>query len=81
MQEFILQINNLFQSLGLQGLAINAMIESCLPGFPLPPDVLLIAMDLAKPEKALFYAFSEFSGASYRRLPSYLQKGEKCSIL
>ena len=56
MQEFILQINNLFQSLGLQGLAINAMIESCLPGFPLPPDVLLIAMDLAKPEKALFYA-------------------------
>lgn len=56
MQEFILQINNLFQSLGLQGLAINAMIESCFPGFPLPPDVLLIAMDLAKPEKALFYA-------------------------
>lgn len=56
MHEFILQINNLFQSLGLQGLAINAMIESCLPGFPLPPDVLLIAMDLAKPEKALFYA-------------------------
>ena len=56
MQEFILQINNLFQSLGLQGLAINAMIESCLPGFPLPPDVLLIAMDLAKPEKALLYA-------------------------
>lgn len=56
MQEFIIQINNLFQSLGLQGLAINAMLESCLPGFPLPPDVLLIAMDLAKPERALFYA-------------------------
>jgi membrane protein YqaA with SNARE-associated domain len=40
----------------MQGLAINAAIESCLPGFPLPPDVLLIAMDLAKPEKALLYA-------------------------
>ena len=47
MQEIILQINNFFQSLGLSGLAINAMIESCLPGFPVPPDILLIAMDLA----------------------------------
>ena len=56
MHEIILQINNFFQSLGLQGLAINAAIESCLPGFPLPPDFLLIAMDLAKPEKALLYA-------------------------
>lgn len=56
MQEIILQINNFFQSLGLSGLAINATIESCLPGFPVPPDILLIAMDLAKPEKALLYA-------------------------
>jgi len=56
MHEFILNISNLFQSLGMQGLAINAGIESCLPGFPLPPDFLLIAMDLAKPEKALLYA-------------------------
>ena len=45
-----------FQSLGIQGLAINAGIESCLPGFPLPPDFLLIAMDLASPQKALLYA-------------------------
>lgn len=56
MHELILNISNIFQSLGLQGLAINAGIESCLPGFPLPPDFLLIAMDLALPQKALLYA-------------------------
>ncbi len=56
MHEIIIQISNLFQSLGLQGLVINAGIESCLPGFPLPPDVMLIAMDIANPQKALFYA-------------------------
>ena len=56
MNEIILNISNVFQSLGLQGLAINAGIESCLPGFPLPPDFLLIAMDLATPQKALFFA-------------------------
>ena len=56
MHELILNISNLFQTLGIQGLFINAGIESCLPGFPLPPDFLLIAMDLAKPEKALLYA-------------------------
>ena len=56
MNEIILNISNVFQSLGLQGLAINAGIESCLPGFPLPPDFLLIAMDLATPHKALFFA-------------------------
>ena len=56
MHELILNISNLFQTLGIQGLFINAGIESCLPGFPLPPDFLLIAMDLAKPDKALLYA-------------------------
>ena len=56
MHELILNITNLFQSLGLQGLGINAIIESCLPGFPLPPDVLLIAMSLASPQKALLFA-------------------------
>ena len=56
MNQIILNITNTFQSLGVPGLAINAGIESCLPGFPLPPDFLLIAMDLATPQKALFYA-------------------------
>ena len=56
MHEFILQISNLFQSLGMPGLVINAGIESCLPGFPIPPDIMLIAMALAVPKKALLYA-------------------------
>ena len=56
MHEIILQIKTIFQSMGIQGLAINAGIESCLPGFPLPPDFLLIAMDLSAPQKALLYA-------------------------
>jgi membrane protein YqaA with SNARE-associated domain len=59
----------------LQGLAINAAIESCLPGFPLPPDFLLIAMDLAKPEKALLYALvcmiGSVSGGAFGYLLGY----------
>ena len=56
MHEIILNISNLFQSWGMVGLFANALIESCLPGFPLPPDVLLIGMSLTIPQKALFYA-------------------------
>lgn len=43
-----------FSSLGTIGLALNSFIESffLVP----PPDFLLIAMDLAKPERALYYA-------------------------
>ena len=54
MHEILSNINNWFQSMGVWGLAINSCIESffLLP----PPDFLLIAMDLAKPEKALSYA-------------------------
>ena len=54
MHEFLSNMNSWFQSMGVWGLAINSCIESffLLP----PPDFLLIAMDLAKPEKALFYA-------------------------
>ncbi len=54
MHELLSQMNSLFQSLGTQGLALNAFIESffLVP----PPDILLIAMDLAKPERALYYA-------------------------
>lgn len=55
MHELLIKMNDIFQSLGLQGLALNSFIESffLVP----PPDFLLITMDLAKPEKALFYAF------------------------
>ena len=54
MHEILSNLNNWFQSMGVLGLALNSCIESffLLP----PPDFLLIAMDLAKPEKALFYA-------------------------
>ena len=55
MHEIFVSMNNFFQSMGVQGLAINSCVESffLVP----PPDFLLIAMDLAKPEKALYYAF------------------------
>ncbi|MBR1943014.1 DedA family protein [bacterium] len=54
MHEIFSQMNTYFQSLGIYGLALNSFVESffLVP----PPDFLLIAMDLAKPEKALLYA-------------------------
>lgn len=54
MHEIFAQMNTYFQSLGIWGLALNSFVESffLVP----PPDFLLIAMNLAKPEKALWYA-------------------------
>ncbi|MBQ3310462.1 DedA family protein [bacterium] len=54
MHDIFANMNTYFQSLGVWGLALNSFIESffLVP----PPDFLLIAMDLAKPEKALWYA-------------------------
>ena len=54
MHELFSQMNSYFQSLGIYGLALNSFVESffLVP----PPDFLLIAMDLAKPEKAIWYA-------------------------
>ena len=54
MHEILVKINDVFQSLGVQGLALNSFIESffLVP----PPDILLISMDLAKPEKSIYYA-------------------------
>jgi len=54
LHEILTKINDLFQSWGVVGLAVNSCIESffLLP----PPDILLISMDLAKPEKSLYYA-------------------------
>ena len=56
MYNLIAGIKHFFEALGLQGLAINAGIESCLPGFPVPPDILLSAMVLSTPQKALLIA-------------------------
>ncbi len=54
MHEIFIKMNDFFQSMGVEGLALNSFIESffLVP----PPDFLLIAMDLAQPAKALFYA-------------------------
>lgn len=66
MHEIFIKMNDYFQAMGVQGLALNSFIESffLVP----PPDFLLIAMDLANPAKALFYALictiaSAFGGA------------------
>lgn len=55
MHEIFVAMNSFFKALGVQGLALNSFIESffLVP----PPDIMLIALDLAKPEKAMFYAF------------------------
>lgn len=54
MHEIFIKMNDFFQAMGVQGLALNSFIESffLVP----PPDFLLIAMDLANPKRALFYA-------------------------
>lgn len=56
MHEVIVNIGNFFQSMGVYGLSLDAVIESCLPGFIIAPDYLLIPMCLATPQKALFLA-------------------------
>lgn len=71
MHDIIIQISNFFQALGMPGLAINAVIESCLPGFPLPPDVLLIAMSLTTPAKALLFALICTAGSLAGALIGY----------
>ncbi len=54
MHDLIIIMKEFFQSMGIQGLALNSFIESffLVP----PPDFLLISMDLTNPEKSLFYA-------------------------
>lgn len=55
MHEILVAMNNFFQSMGIWGLTLNSFIESffLVP----PPDIILIAMDIASPDKALYYAF------------------------
>lgn len=71
MHDIILQISSLFQSWGMAGLFVNALIESCLPGFPLPPDVLLIGMCLTIPQKALLFALICTTGSITGALIGY----------
>ena len=72
MHDIIIHISNLFQSWGMAGLFVNAMIESCLPGFPLPPDVLLIGMCLSLPQKAILYALVCTTGSITGALIGYI---------
>lgn len=55
MHELIIKMNDFFQAMGWEGLALNSFIESffLVP----PPDILLVAMDVAEPTKAILYAF------------------------
>lgn len=52
--KLLLWTQQTFEPLGAWGLFILAFMESSF--FPIPPDILLIALSLASPEKALFYA-------------------------
>jgi len=66
MNELFHGIIQYFEGLGEIGLGLMAFIESSV--FPIPPDVLLIAMSLTLPQKALFFAlictvFSTLGGA------------------
>jgi undecaprenyl-diphosphatase len=66
MKEFVHNIIDYFAELKEVGLAILAFIESSV--FPIPPDLLLIAMSLSLPQKALLFAlictiFSTLGGA------------------
>lgn len=67
MNELFIGLQNWFEQHGALGLGLNAWLESFLV-MP-PPDILLIAMDLAHPQKALYYALivtiaSAFGGAT-----------------
>ncbi len=63
-------MNEYFSSLGTIGLALNSFIESffLVP----PPDFLLIAMDLANPQKALYYAFVCTIASAFGGVVGYL---------
>lgn len=74
MKEFFHGIIQYFENLGEIGLALMAFIESSV--FPIPPDVLLIAMSLSLPQKALVFAlictvFSTLGGAFGYALGKY----------
>ena len=55
MKELIQHSIDFFADMGIPGLGLLAFAESSF--FPVPPDLLLIAMSLNNPEKALLFAF------------------------
>ena len=62
--------NNVFGASGSYGLFLLAFMESSF--FPVPPDVLLIALSLADPSKALWFAFICTAGSVMGGMFGYL---------
>ena len=70
MHEIFQSLQLWFQSHGAVGLGINAWLESFV--IVPPPDFLLIALDLANPEKALFYATMATVGSAFGGLTGWI---------
>lgn len=70
MHEILQSLQNWFMNHGAWGLGLNAWLESFIP-VP-PPDFLLIAMDLANPQKALFYALIATIGSAFGGITGWL---------
>ena len=62
MHDIFLNLQNWFQAHGMLGLGLNAWLESFLI-LP-PPDILLIAMNIAQPQKALQFALVTSIGSA-----------------
>lgn len=61
---------NIFEPLGSLGLFILAFMESSF--FPIPPDILLIVLCVAEPEKALLFALICTAGSVIGGMFGYL---------
>ena len=72
--------NKIFLPLGPYGLFILSFIESSF--FPIPPDILLIPLALASPDKALWFALIATTGSVLGGMFGYLigYVGEKAVL-
>lgn len=70
MHEIFQSLQLWFEQHGALGLGLNAWLESFIP-VP-PPDILLIALDLANPKKALFYAAIATLGSAFGGFTGWL---------
>ena len=69
MHDIFLNLQNWFQAHGMLGLGLNAWLESFLV-LP-PPDILLIAMNIAQPQKALQFALVTSIGSAFGGLTGW----------
>ncbi len=70
MHEIFQSLQIWFEQNGALGLGLNAWLESFLV-IP-PPDILLVALDLANPQKALFYATVATIGSAFGGFTGWL---------